>query len=203
MSIYVTDKDGKKVKVAGAGFGAPGADGKSAYQAAVESGYSGTETAFNGALAGVPGHMADQNNPHGVEAEQIGAVPTTRTVNGKPLSGDITLTAADVGALPLEGGIATGELKYNGDVDSMPQEWSPRTLVTKRFVEDLFGAAAPAAHNHSASSINSGTLPVARGGTGVTAVGGTDYTTTRFRGSQLRNADTNPTTNGTINWTYK
>lgn len=97
---------------------------------------------------------------HGVTAEQIGAVPTTRTVNGKPLSGDITLTAADVGA-------------------------------------------AAVSHNHSAGDITSGTLAVARGGTGVTAVGGTDYTTTRFRGSQLRSADTNPTTNGTINWTYK
>ena len=33
-------------------------------------------------------------------------------------------------------------------------------------------------------------------------VGGLDYTTVRLRGSGLRNADTNPTANGTINWTY-
>lgn len=63
--------------------------------------------------------------------------------------------------------------------------------------------AAASSHSHAASNITSGTLAVARGGTGVTAVGGTDYTTTRFRGSQLRSADTNPTTNGTINWTYE
>lgn len=31
-------------------------------------------------------------------ADEIGAVPVTRTVNGKPLSGDIALDAADVGA---------------------------------------------------------------------------------------------------------
>lgn len=31
-------------------------------------------------------------------AADVGAVPTTRTVNGKPLSGNITLSAADVGA---------------------------------------------------------------------------------------------------------
>lgn len=41
----------------------------------------------------------------GAELEQIrntaaGAVPATTTVNGKPLSGNITLTAADVGAVP-------------------------------------------------------------------------------------------------------
>lgn len=62
--------------------------------------------------------------------------------------------------------------------------------------------AAPTSHKHSASDITSGTLSIARGGTGVTSVGGTDYTTVRFRGSGLRNADTTPTTNGTINWTY-
>ena len=35
-------------------------------------------------------------------ADEIGAVPTTRTVNGKPLSEDIALNAADVGALPVQ-----------------------------------------------------------------------------------------------------
>ena len=33
-------------------------------------------------------------------ASDVGAVPTTRTVNGKALSGNITLSASDVGALP-------------------------------------------------------------------------------------------------------
>lgn len=33
-------------------------------------------------------------------ASEVGAVPTTRTVNGKALSGNITLTASDVSALP-------------------------------------------------------------------------------------------------------
>ena len=92
-------------------------------------------------------------------ADEVGAVPTTREINGKALSADVTLSAADVGA-------------------------------------------ATSFHYHSASNITSGTLSITRGGTGVTAVGGTDYTTTRFRGSQLCAADTNPTTNGTINWTY-
>lgn len=36
----------------------------------------------------------------GVTAEQIGAVPTSRTVNGKALSDDITLSAGDVNAAP-------------------------------------------------------------------------------------------------------
>lgn len=35
-----------------------------------------------------------------LKASDVGAVPTTRTVNGKALSANITLTAGDVGALP-------------------------------------------------------------------------------------------------------
>lgn len=51
--------------------GVAGADGKSAYQTAVESGYSGTETAFNSSLAAVPSHIADKSNPHGVTKAQV------------------------------------------------------------------------------------------------------------------------------------
>lgn len=44
--------------------GVSGQNGKSAFTAAVEAGYTGTETTFNAALSNVPGHIADQNNPH-------------------------------------------------------------------------------------------------------------------------------------------
>lgn len=43
-------------------------------------------------------------------ASDVGAVPTARTVNGKALSSNITLSANDVGALPLTGGTLTGNL---------------------------------------------------------------------------------------------
>lgn len=48
--------------------------------------------------ASLTAHVNDEDNPHGVTAAQVGAVPTSRTVNGKALSDDITLTAGDVGA---------------------------------------------------------------------------------------------------------
>ena len=41
-------------------------------------------------------------------AADVGAVPTTRTVNGKALSSNISLTASDVGAVPSTGGSFTG-----------------------------------------------------------------------------------------------
>lgn len=55
--------------------GVSGQNGKSAFTAAVEAGYTGTETTFNAALSKVPGHIADQSNPHKVTAEQTGADP--------------------------------------------------------------------------------------------------------------------------------
>ena len=95
------------------------------------------------------GHINTKTNPHGVTKAQVGLgnvdntsdankpvstatqtalngkVPTTRTVNGKALSEDITLSAVDIGA-------------------------------------------AESTHNHSASNITAGTLPIARGGTSAT-----------------------------------
>ena len=47
---------------------------------------------------GTSAHISNTNNPHGVTAKQAGAVPTTRKVNGKALSADVTLAAGDVGA---------------------------------------------------------------------------------------------------------
>lgn len=44
------------------------------------------------------------------KAADIGAVPTTRKVNNKALSADITLSASDVSALPASGGTLTGPL---------------------------------------------------------------------------------------------
>lgn len=55
-------------------------------------------------------HTFNKENPHGVTAEQVGAPPETRTINGKPLSADVKLSASDVGALPSAGGTLTGNL---------------------------------------------------------------------------------------------
>lgn len=45
-----------------------------------------------------------------IQTQLNGKVPTSRTVNGKALSSDITLSAGDVGALPISGGTLTGNL---------------------------------------------------------------------------------------------
>ncbi len=47
----------------------------------------------------VPAWAKAENKPT-YTASEVGAVPTTRTVNGKSLSGNVTLSATDVKALP-------------------------------------------------------------------------------------------------------
>lgn len=61
---------------------------------------------------------------------------------------------------------------------------------------------AVSSHTHSAGDITSGTLSVDRGGTGYTSIADTTYTTARYRASALVSAETTPSTNGVINWTY-
>ena len=61
--------------------------------------------------------MADYNSAYTGQEIDAGiatanaAVPGSRKVNGKALSSDVTLSAADVGALPTSGGTMTGSIK--------------------------------------------------------------------------------------------
>lgn len=57
-----------------------------------------TVAASKANAADLTSHTGNKSNPHGVTAAQISAVPTSRTVNGKALSANITLSASDVGA---------------------------------------------------------------------------------------------------------
>ena len=93
----------------------------------------------------------------------LGAVLTTRTINGKSLSGDITLTCSDVGTA------ANVHTHTALDVGAVP---TSRTVNSKALSSDItlnysdIGAAQDG-HKHSARDINE-TLPISRGGTGAT-----------------------------------
>lgn len=134
------------------------------------------------------------------------AVPTSRTVNGKALSTDISLAATDVGAVPTSRTV-------NG------QALSADITLTAANV-----GAAGSTHTHAASDITSGvtnntntsgslngsanlitmnTLRFAINRTSSVAVGDTNYSTYMARGSSLVSAETTPTYNGAIAWTYE
>lgn len=131
--------------------GVAGADGKSAYQAAVESGYSGTETTFNGALAEVPGHISSQSNPHAVTAAQVGADPagsaaavqTSLTAHTGSQNNPHSVTAAQVGL---------------GNVDNTSDLNKPVSTATQTALDDK----APA-YTYGTTDLTAGSSPLETG----------------------------------------
>lgn len=92
--------------------GVSGQNGKSAFTAAVEAGYTGTETTFNAALSNVPSHIANQSNPHKVTAEQTGADPKGTAATAVSTHNTATGAHAELlkNYLALAGGTMTGPL---------------------------------------------------------------------------------------------
>lgn len=67
--------------------GPTGSTGKSAYNAAVEAGYTGNEDTFNAQMAEMPTHITNTNNPHSVNKSQIGLSDVDNTSDlEKPIS---------------------------------------------------------------------------------------------------------------------
>ena len=80
MSIYVRDADGNRQKIAGVGL--PGPAGKSAYQYAVEGGFSGTEEEFK-ALVGIRSNSNLLDNANFLDPINQRGQTEYRTENGQ------------------------------------------------------------------------------------------------------------------------
>ena len=115
-----------------------------------------------GAQSSIDTHAANKSNPHGVTAEQVGlgnvdnTADADKSVNHATTAGTLSGLTATVAELNVLDGITatTAELNY---VDG----------VTSNIQTQLNGKA-PSTHTHAAGDITSGTLGVARGGTGAT-----------------------------------
>ena len=91
-------------------------------------------------------HTDNKSNPHGVTASQISAVPTSRTVNGKALSANITLSASDVGA-DESGAASTALTNAKAYTDAEITEWVGDKTVAEQIsaaIADSFGTS----HDH-------------------------------------------------------
>lgn len=128
---------------------------------------------------------------HTHSAASVGAVPTTRKVNGKALSADVSLTAADVGArpstwVPTKGDVGLGNVPNVTTDDQTPTFTVATTRANltsgdklsvilgklAKWYTDLKGVA----FSGSAADLSTGTLasarlptvPISKGGTGAT-----------------------------------
>lgn len=78
------------------------------------------------------------------------------------------------------------------DVGARPNTWTPTAAET---------GAAPASHTHPVGQVT-GTLPVSKGGTGVSSMTGTDYTANRPRGMAIQSTAPTSVPNGCIVGVY-
>lgn len=99
--IHIIDGEKSTLKFSGLEIKIiPCADSNSAIESTSEFTMLQEIIADYSALSGeMAEHITLKNNPHSVSAEQIGAVPQTRTINAKSLSSDVMLTYADIGAV--------------------------------------------------------------------------------------------------------
>lgn len=113
-------------------------------------------------------HIID--NVDGLQDALDGKVPTSRTINNKALSANITLSASDVGALPnttvIPDALAdlTSDATHRTVTDAEKQSWNAKSGFSGSYddLTNIPSTFAPSAHNHAASEITSGTLNIAR-----------------------------------------
>ena len=130
------------------------------------------------------------------EAVGLGNVPNVATNDQTP-----TYTVASTLATLSSGenlSVSMGKimLAITNLINHLANTSNPHSVTASQV-----GAAA-ASHNHSASNITSGTLSVSRGGTGITNLTGTDYSTSRVRGISIQAAIPDSVSNGHIVGVY-
>lgn len=118
--------------------GVKGTDGKSAYQTAVEAGYSGTETAFNTALKEVPGHIG--NSEIHVTAEQKTAwngKAAGKHASQHKTGGSDPITPGDIGAIASTAkGTADGVASLGAD-GKVPASQLPEISSVKTYTATI------------------------------------------------------------------
>ena len=155
MAIVVNGK-----KVAGVGLpgkdGAPGADGKdgapgkSAYQAAKEKGYTGTEEEFNTALAGMQsapflplaGGVVTGNLILGVDSSSVSAL-YIGSENGAQVVFDSTWglrVLADTIIFGQNSNDQKSLIFHNGQIKNLSLPGSPNDAANKQYVDEHAGA---------------------------------------------------------------
>lgn len=128
-------------------------------------------------------HTGNKSNPHGVTVSQIGAVPTSRTVNGKALSANVTLTASDVGA-DTSGAASSALTTAKAYTDAEITEWVGDATVSEQITTAIAGKS-DSGHTHSnyASTVN-----ITGTGNAITAISQSGNTITATKGNTFLTA---------------
>ena len=123
-----------------------------------------SESLAYASAAELKAHTDNKQNPHGVTAEQVGLgnVPNVGTDDQTPSH----TIAQSLTALTPKEKLSVAMGKIARAVQSLIDHLKDSTAHITTSERDKWNNKAPGSHNHSAANINSGTLGVARGGTG-------------------------------------
>ncbi|WP_328950468.1 hypothetical protein OG778_23865 [Streptomyces sp. NBC_00184] len=132
---------------------------------------------------GIPGVKGDKGDtgPAGADGAGAGTVKAVNTVS-PDANGNVTLTAANVGAVPVSGGTFTGKVAIKGDGTNNVAEWQDSTNVVRTRIGPGGNLVAEATGYFNANLQIGTTSGITGGGAGVLA---------------LKNAATLPTSNPT------
>lgn len=174
----------KSMDGAGSGLDADLLDGKHGSEYATKAQGTKADSAIQGVQGGGATITPNANKIVNVTPANIGAVPTSRTINSKALSSNISLTPGDIGAAASSHGnhVPTTQTASNKVFLRNDNSWqtvtpanigavpSTRKVNSKPLSSDITLSysdvgAANEQHNHSADEISSGILPIERGGT--------------------------------------
>ena len=198
MSIKVNG-----VTVAGRGYPGPaGADGKSPYQVAVEEGYTGTQSEFNSALAGIA-EKADRVVPSAAgNLAALGADGSLQDSGKKTTDFASTShqhSAGDIasGTLPVSRG-GTGTASFTSGYALIGSGTGP---VTVRRIDHLSSPTDDL--SGGTEIITAGTLCNMINRNSSVSRANTEYTKLMARGCSLNSSETFPDVNGAIAWQYE
>ena len=143
--------------------GVSGQDGKSAYTAATEAGYVGTEKTFNGALAAVPGHIADTTK-HITAVERTkwngkqDAISDLATIRSGAAKGATSVQKSAVGKPSGVASLGTDGKVPEGQLPEMEVDAFTKAETLKDTTAALFGLSSDAVPDDAFNKLSASVL---------------------------------------------
>lgn len=154
------------------------------------------------AVSDLIAHLANKSNPHGVTPTQIGAAATNHGTHvSYSTTNPVMAGAASPGSAST---VARSDHVHPAQTTITGNAATATKLATARTIRTNLGSATAVSFDGSGNVTPgvTGTLPVDYGGTGLSSLTGTDYTTSRVRGISFSTSTPSSISNGHVVLVY-